>query len=250
MKLRSVIIEDEEESLRLLSNLILASGMADVIGSTTDPGEALNLIVNLDPDIVFLDIKMSRRSGFDILDDLRKIKSVNPYLVFTTAFDEFAVKAFEYAAFDYLLKPVEPERLTATILKCINDRNSGNKLQADLLLSSYRKLLFRNISGILFIEPAEIVYIEAEGNDSVIHLSSGRSETVTMLLGRIEEQLPVENFFRISRSFIINTHFLKKINTKQSECILTKNGNEFKCTISRDRIGVLVKKMGHLTPDA
>lgn len=241
--LKSVIIEDEEESLHLLHNLLDENGMATVIGSTSDPDEALNLIVSCDPDIVFLDIKMPGKTGFDILDDLRRLRLVNPYVVFTTAFDEFAVKAFKYAAFDYLLKPVDPDRLSETLIRCADTRNSANKQQADLLLSSYRKLLFRNISGILFIEPSDIVYIAAEGNYSVIYLSNGKTETVTMLLGRIEEQLPVDNFFRISRSYIINTSYLKKINTKQSECILTKNGNEFKCSISRDRVGVLVSKM-------
>lgn len=241
--LRAVIIEDEEEALQLLQNLILANGLAQVSGSTTNPYEAINLIIKLNPDIVFLDIKMPVISGFDILDDLRKIKSVNPYIVFTTAYNEFAVKAFEYAAFDYLLKPVEPQRLSDTILRCLDSRKSGNKQQTDVLLSSYRKLLFRSISGIIFIEPAEIVYVEAEGNYSVFYLSNNKSDTVTMLLGKIEEQLPGDNFFRISRSFIINLDYLKKINTKQSQCVLTKNGFEFKCDISHDRIGELVEKM-------
>src|SRR5450759_1964696 len=157
--LRSVIIEDEEESLQLLHNLILANGHAEVAGSTTDPEEAINLIISLNPDILFLDIKMPGKSGFDILDDLRKIRSVHPYVVFTTAYNDFAVKAFEYAAFDYLLKPVEPQRLAETILRYIDSRQSGKKPQTDVLLSSYRKLFFRNISGIVFIDPVEIVYV-------------------------------------------------------------------------------------------
>jgi two-component system LytT family response regulator len=241
--LRSVLIEDEEESLLLLQNLIAASGLAEVAGSTSDAAEALNLIISLDPEIVFIDIKMPGRSGFEILDDLRKIRSVHPYIVFTTAFDEFAVRAFEYAAFDYLLKPVEPQRLAETLLRCIDRKQSDIKQPIDILLSSHRKLQFRNISGIVFIDPSEIVYIEAGGNYSVFHLSNNRTETVTMLLGRVEEQLPSERFFRISRSFIINLEYLKKINTKQLQCILVKNGYEFRCDISRDRIGDLAERM-------
>jgi two-component system LytT family response regulator len=186
---------------------------------------------------------MPGRSGFEILDDLRKIRSVHPYIVFTTAFDEFAVRAFEYAAFDYLLKPVEPQRLAETLLRCIDRKQSDIKQPIDILLSSHRKLQFRNISGIVFIDPSEIVYIEAGGNYSVFHLSNNRTETVTMLLGRVEEQLPSERFFRISRSFIINLEYLKKINTKQLQCILVKNGYEFRCDISRDRIGDLAERM-------
>jgi len=239
----AVIIEDEEESLQLLQNLIQRNGLAEVSGSTTEPAEALDLILKLNPDIVFLDIKMPGMSGFDILDNLRKVRSVHPYIVFTTAFNEFAVKAFEYAAFDYLLKPVDPRRLADTILRCIDSMKSGHQQQADLLLSSYKKLIFRNTSGVVFIEPSEIVYIEAAGNYSVFHLSNSKTETVTMLLGKVEEQLPGEAFFRIGRSIIINLDYLKKVNTRQSQCILTKNGFEFKCDISRDKVAELVEKM-------
>jgi two-component system LytT family response regulator len=241
--LRSIIIEDEEESLQLLHNLIIANGQVEVTGSTTDPLQAINMIINLNPDIVFLDIKMPGRSGFDILDDLSKIRSVNPYVVFITAFDEFAVMAFEYAAFDYLLKPIDPQKLAHTIIRCNDSIQSGKKQQTDVLLNSYRKLLFHNVSGIVFIDPAEIVYIEAGGNYSVFHLSNNKTQTVTKLLGKIEEQLPDQCFFRINRSFIINLEYLKKVNIKQLQCILVKNGHEFKCSISRDRIGELVEIM-------
>jgi two-component system LytT family response regulator len=242
-QLSAVIIEDEEESLQLLQSLIQTNSHARVTGSTTDPGEALNLIVKHNPDIVFLDIKMPGKSGFEILDDVRKVRSVNPYIIFTTAYNEFAVKAFEYAAFDYLLKPIELQRLNESILRSMSCLTSGIKQQTDLLLRTYKKLIFRNTSGIIFVEPAEIVFIEAEGNYSVFHLSNNKTETVTMLLGKVEEQLDNNIFFRINRSYIINLEYLKKVNTRQSQCILAKNGIEFKCDISRDKVSDLIEKM-------
>jgi two-component system LytT family response regulator len=240
---RAVIIEDEEESMALLQNLLITGGFVETVGSATDPGEAVKLILSVNPDLVFLDIKMPGKGGFEILDDLRKIRSVNPYIVFTTAFDEYAIKAFEYAAFDYLLKPVEPQRLKDTIFRCINSMETESIQKSELLLQSYKKLMFRNISGIVFIDPNEIIYIEASGNYSTFHLNLNRTETVTSILGKVEEQLTHEKFFRISRSFIINMEYLKKVNTRQLQCILIKNGLEFKCDISRDRIKDLVKKM-------
>lgn len=241
--LRAVIVEDETESLNLLNNLIISNGIAEVTGSVTDPAKAVNLILSNDPDVVFLDIKMPGKSGFDVLDDLRKIKAVNPYIVFTTAFDEYAIKAFDYAAFDYLLKPIEPGRLNETLLRCIDNKKSGHVQQADLLLDSYKKLIFRNISGVVFIDPSEVICIKAEGNYSVFHMNNGRTETVTMLLGKVENKLPQDHFLRISRSNIINLDFLKKVNTKQSHVILLKNGSEFKCEISRGRISELISRM-------
>lgn len=241
--LKAVIIEDEEESLDLLQNLLISGGLAEVTGSTTDPEKAADIVLTHKPDLLFLDIKMPGKNGFEILDDLRKMKSVNPYVVFTTAYDEYAIKAFEYAAFDYLLKPVEPKRLHETIIRFLDTRKSGIVQKHEMLLESYKKLMFRNISGVIFIDQNEVVFIEAAGNYSIIHLSNNKTETVTSLLGKVEEQLVSNKFFRISRSFIINLDFLKKINTKQLQCILIKNGFEFKCDISRDRIGELVDKM-------
>ena len=242
-KLTAVIIEDEPGPLQLLESLIVANGHTLLAGTTRDPQKAIDLIISLNPDIIFLDINMPGKSGFEILDDLKKIKSVNPYIVFTTAFDEFAVRAFEYAAFDYLLKPIDPVRLKDTILRCIDSRNSARVQNTQVLLDSYKKLSFRNISGIVFIDPDDIIYIEASGNYSIFHLTGVKTETVTMLLGKIEEQIDNERFFRISRSALINLDFIKKVNTRQLHCILSTNGTEYKCDISRDRIGELVEKV-------
>jgi two-component system LytT family response regulator len=242
-KLTAVIIEDESGPLQLLESLIIANRHITLAGTTRDPQKAIDLIINLNPDILFLDINMPDKSGFEILDDLKKIKSVNPYIVFTTAFDEFAVRAFEYAAFDYLLKPIDPVRLNDTILRCIDSRNTSRSQNTLILLDSYKKLSFRNISGIVFIDPDDIIFIEASGNYSIFHLTGGKTETVTMLLGKIEEQIDNERFFRISRSALINLDFIKKVNTRQLHCILSANGTEYKCDISRDRIGDLVEKV-------
>jgi len=241
--LKAVIIEDEIESRNLLQDLLKTNGHAKVIGSTTDPNKAVNLILSANPDIVFLDIKMPGKSGFDILDELQNLKSSYPYIVFVTAYDEFAIRAFEYAAFDYLLKPVEPKRLNDTIMRCLTNKISDRNQRTDLLLESHKKLFFRNVSGIVIIDPEDILYIEADGNYSIFNLINSKSEIVTSLLHKVEEQLPHSSFFRISRSIIINTRFLKRINAKKSQCVLMVNGAEIKCNTSRDRINELIEKM-------
>jgi DNA-binding LytR/AlgR family response regulator len=242
-KLRSVIIEDEPGSLQLLHNLLDANGNVIVVGESSDPFKAIDLLLETKPDLLFLDIKMPGKSGFEILDDMRKIRSLNPYVVFITAYNEFAIRAFEYAAFDYLLKPVDPVRLNDSILRCIDSKSSDRSQKTQLLLESIKKIHFRNTSGFIFIDPLEIIYVEAAGNYSVFHLSDNRTETVTMLLGKIHEMLDSEIFFRISRSCIINLNDLKKINSKQLQCILSRDGTELKCDISRERISELLRKM-------
>jgi two-component system LytT family response regulator len=242
-KLRAIIVEDEEESLELLANLLNSGDLAGVIASTTNADEALDLITMYLPDIVFLDIKMPGRSGFEILDELSRIKSVNPYIVFTTAYDEFALKAFDYAAFDYLLKPVDPARLSDTLRRCLSNRNSGTRQDPELPLSGVKKLIYKNLSGIVIIDPDEIISVEAEGNYSVFRLTTGRTETVTQLLGKIDEQLPGNRFFRTGRATIINLDFLKKVNSIKKLCILYHNGKEYECEISRSRIKLLSEKL-------
>ena len=242
-KLRVAIVEDEEESLHLLESLLRSIDLAEVIATTTNADEAVNMIVLSQPDLVFIDIKMPGKSGFDILDDLGRVKSVNPYIVFTTAYDEFALKAFDYAAFDYLLKPVDASRLADTLRRCMINRRSGIGQDRELLLSGAKKLIYKNLSGLIVIDPDEIISVEAEGNYSVFRLSTGRTETVTLLLGRIEEQLDDERFFRTSRACIINLDYLKKVNSIKQHCILFSNGKEFECEISRSRVKSLSERL-------
>lgn len=241
--LEAVIVEDEPESLSLLSSLLLKTGLVQVTGATRDPLDAVRLIISLTPDIVFLDIKMPGMNGFEILDDLNRVKSFHSHIVFTTAYDDYAIKAFEYAAFDYLLKPIEPSRLKDTIMRCFDNRESGKVQDTSLLLNSYKRLFFRNISGIVLIEPEEIIYVEADGNYSRFFLGDGKTQVVTSLLHKVEEQLPSRDFVRVSRSAIINTTYLKRINTKQSECVLSVNQVEYRIRVSQERIRSLIEQL-------
>lgn len=241
--LEAVIIEDEAESMDLLKNIIAQNKSLNVTGFTTNPMEALNLISSANPDIVFLDIKMPGKNGFEILDDLRRSNLRLPYVVFITAYDEFAIKAFEYAAFDYLLKPVEPGRLNNAILRIKEQIQKGEKQKCALLLDSYKKLIFRTVTGFVIIDPAETVYIEAKGNYSIFHLGEKKTEMVTSLLHKVEEQLPPERFFRINRSNIVNIGLIKKIETKSLKCVLNKDGKEFRIDISREKIKELIEIM-------
>jgi len=240
--IRTMIVEDEQEALDLLANLIEATGVATVIESTTDPSSAVDLIVKNDPDILFLDIRMPLASGFDILNDLREQKKVNPHIVFTTAHDEYAIEAFDYAAFEYLLKPIDPERLMATF-KRYNDNGRVDSLdRISALFNNDKVLIFRGVTGVVFIDPSEVVFITADGNYSTFHFISGRTETVTVLLGALEEHLG-HQFYRTGRSCIVNTAYLSRIDTRQQQCIFIKGDKEFRCEISRDKIKQLLDHM-------
>jgi two-component system, LytTR family, response regulator len=240
--IKTMIVEDEQEALDLLANLIEATGFATVIASTSDPSAAVDMIIKNDPDILFLDIHMPWVSGFDILNDLKERNKVNPHVVFTTAHDKYAIRAFDYAAFDYLLKPIDPERLRETFRRFSENGRKESLDRTSLLFDNEKMLVFRGVSGVIFIDPTEVVFITADGNYSTFHFISGRTETVTALLGALEGSLG-NKFYRTGRSCIINTTFLARIDTRQQQCIFIKDDREFRCEISRDKIKQLMDHM-------
>jgi len=247
-RIRAIVIEDEPEALDLLTGLIEATGLATVESSTCDPQEAVDLITRHEPDILFLDIQMPGMSGFDILNELRGLNTVNPHVVFTTAHDEYAIKAFDYAAFDYLLKPIDPDRLLETLQRY---RQNGQKVAAERSGAMYgneRILVFRGVTGVTFIDPSDVVFITADGNYSTFNFISGRVETVTALLGTVEMHLG-KQFFRTGRSCIINTSYLARIDMKQQQCVFIRDNREFRCEISRDKVKLLMDHMKSRTAE-
>ena len=247
-RIRAIVIEDEPEALDLLTGLVEATGLATVESSTCDPQEAVDLIIRYEPDILFLDIQMPGMSGFDILNELRSLNTVNPHVVFTTAHDEYAIKAFDYAAFDYLLKPIDPDRLLETLQRY---RQNGQKVAAERSGTMYgneKILVFRGVTGVTFIDPSDVVFITADGNYSTFNFISGRVETVTALLGTVEMHLG-KQFFRTGRSCIINTSYLARIDMKQQQCVFIRDNREFRCEISRDKVKLLMDHMKSRTAE-
>ncbi|MRR21758.1 response regulator transcription factor [bacterium] len=243
-KIRAMIVEDEPEALDLLAGLLEATGMAEVVASTSDPFEAIDMLVINEPEILFLDIKMPGMSGFDLINEMNVKTSVNPHVVFTTAHDEYAIKAFDYAAFDYLLKPIDPDRLTETLRRHkgqAGDRSTDNGHQQQFYHTE-KILIFRGVTGVTFIDTDEVVYITADGNYSSFHFISGRVETVTALIGNIEMHLG-KQFFRTGRSCIINTSYLARIDMKQMACVFIRGEREYRCEISRDKVKTLMDFM-------
>lgn len=237
-----MIVEDEQEALDLLSGLLESTGLATVVASTPDPFMAVDLLSLHEPDMLFLDIRMPGMSGFEILNEMRKLGTSNTHIVFTTAHDEYALKAFDYAAFDYLLKPIDPDRLLETLQRFRQNGKRGVAERTDSLLGNEKILIFKGVTGVTFIDTEDVVYITADGNYSNFHFVSGRVETVTALLGTVEMHLG-KQFFRTGRSCIVNTLYLARIDMKQQQCVFIRDNREYRCEISRDKIKQLMDRM-------
>jgi len=195
--MKALIVDDEPLARRELRRLLAAFPWLQVVGEASDVDEARERIEQLSPGVVFLDVQMPGGTGFDLLAQLDHM----PRIIFTTAYDHYAVQAFEVSALDYLLKPVEPERLAAALAK----------VQAPVLTPAALEQLFvRDGPRCWFVPLREVSVFSAEGN--YVRLQWGK---VRPLLGRslvaLEEKLDARRFFRANRRQIVNLDFIASV---------------------------------------
>jgi two-component system LytT family response regulator len=237
-KLNVIIVDDEEEARDILARQLQRVGNIEISGKASGVDEALEMIIELTPDIVFLDIQMPEKDGFELIKSLRKYNQC-PSIIFVTAHNEYAINAVKISAFDYLLKPIVFDELREAILRYRSERKlktENNKIEALLeTIGKKDKICFNIRTGYIYISPKEIVYCQADVNYTDIHLSRDRKEVVTINIGKVEESLP-SNFFRISRSHLINTEYLVKADRKTKCCELYKDGEKFTIPASPKQI--------------
>jgi len=198
--MKAIVIDDEALARRELRRLLAEHTWLEIIGEAANIDEAVARIEVLSPDLLFLDIKMPGGSGFDLLARLEHV----PQVIFTTAYDQHAVRAFEVNALDYLLKPIEPERLAAALLKL---RNTALAIPQREILE---QLFVQDGPRCWFVPLREVRLLSAENN--YVRLWWGKMQP---LIGRplstIEQRLDPKRFFRANRSQIINVEFIEKV---------------------------------------
>lgn len=213
--LNAIIVEDEPKGRLALREKIKAHcPTVNIVAQAGNSAEAITLIDTLKPDLVFLDIEMPRMNGFEMLG---RLKERNFFIIFTTAYDQYAIQAIKYAAFDYLLKPIDIEELKAAINKI--ETNSENKLKAQLKLlqenlalptKKISKLAIPSLEGILFLDINNIMHLEANSNYTNIYMKDKTKIIASKTLKEFTELLPGNIFFRIHHSHIINLNFIIK----------------------------------------
>lgn len=222
---RTVVIDDEAEAREVLVTLLGAYPEIELVGTANSVDHGLDLILNVNPDLVFLDIQMPRKNGFELVSALRGL-NLHPVIVFVTAYDEFAIRAFKVSAFDYLLKPVDPDILSDTLhrYKALKT-NHEFTVRVDQLIQHLHhddRLKINTRSGFLMLDPSEILYAMADGNYTRIFTAGGQAELATMNLGIFYERVPAGRFARLSRSVIVNRSHIYRIDRKKRTCELRK----------------------------
>lgn len=230
--IKTIVIDDESLAIKRLRRLLdHYSEEIEIVGEASNGEEGLKLIEQLHPDLIFLDIEMPILNGFEMLKRLNYL----PKVIFTTAFEEYAIKAFEENSIDYLLKPIEPDRLDKAIekLKRLSaDAPSLHPDQLNLLLNSLnKKTEFKSIpvkigNKILLIKPDQIAYFTAKDKYVYIVTDENTEYLSDFTLNSLEEKLP-GNFLRVHRAYIINSDKIKELHKEDNStfCIMLKDKN-------------------------
>lgn len=212
----TLIIDDEKIARNRLRRLLEAyPDIFQIVAEAANGLEALDLIRKLKPDLIFLDIQMPGKTGFEILKELDAL----PMIIFCTAYEEYALKAFETMAVDYLVKPVMVERLALTIekLKRVKDRFQKNQLEElyEMIKMQAKPEKLHSFpvkigERVILIKPAKISYLTADEKYVDLFTLDGRKYTTNFSLKKLEEKLPA-NFIRIHRSIIVNSDHIKEL---------------------------------------
>jgi len=202
---KTIIIDDERLAREEVKRALRNHKEFEVIGEASYVDEAVALIEELQPDIIFLDIHMPEKTGFDLLEELTTV----PEVVFTTAYDQYAVKAFELNALDYLVKPLREERFSKTIEKVKTELKASKEIKTEIL-PMHRKIFIKDGEKCFFIPISEVHFIESIGNYARLYFDDNKA-MIKRSLNLLSEKLDPVVFFRINRSQIINTHYIKEI---------------------------------------
>jgi two-component system LytT family response regulator len=248
--IKAIIVDDELGARESLSKMLEKNcKQIEVVAKVDSMLSAFEAITNKEPDLVFLDIEMPNGNAFDLLE---KFKTINFNIIFTTAYDHYAIKAIKFSAVDYILKPIDPEELI-TAVKRFEDR-AGQKATLDkqfkTLLSNVRpenklkKVGIPDGDGLIFINLSDIIRCDSDGNYTFFILTSGKKIIASRTLGEYEQMFADDNFFRIHRSHLINLEHVKKYIKGEGGYVVMSDNSQVE--VSRRNKTDFLEKLSHL----
>lgn len=228
--MRAIIVDDERLARKELIKLLEDHPTIEVVGEAMNAEEAIQMTNELNPDLLFLDIQMPGKTGFQLLEELDSV----PVVVFTTAYDEFALKAFEVNALDYLLKPIQAERLTETVAK-ITEKERSKAVAArnpDKKLGLNDQVFVKDGDRCWFVSLTNVRMFESDGNYIKVYFDTNRP-MIHKSLNALDEKLDERAFFRASRKHIINLSWVEGIEQWFNGGLMVKLKGGDKVEVSR-----------------
>lgn len=245
--IQAIIIDDEKKCISLLEKM-LKKQFPDIqiAAVTSQPEDGIKLIRQLEPDLVFIDIEMPRKNGFEVLE---ATKDIAYDIIFTTAYNQYAINAIRFSALDYLLKPIDETELTQAVQRFkAKHQSDSRQQQIDLLFSNlrnftqpYNKLSVATTEGVIFINIPDILFCEATGSYTTLHLKSNDKLVTSKTLKDFEELLEAHSFYRTHHSYIINLNEIKRYIKGDGGSVLMSNAAEL--PVSKRKKDEFLKKL-------
>lgn len=206
--MKAILIDDERLARQELKNLLSAYSEIQVVGEAGNAQDGIEMIQQLKPDVIFLDIQMPGKNGFELLEEISGV----PEVIFVTAYDEYAIRAFDVNALDYLLKPVQSQRLSDTVRKLLNKDavEKGDAANQNQPLLDTDQVFVKDGEKCWFVKLADIRLFESEGNYVRVHFDKNRP-LILRSLNNLDARLNNKTFFRASRKHIINLQWVDTI---------------------------------------
>lgn len=237
MRIKAILVDDEPLAVAELQSMLKHFDSIEVADVSHDATDAIAKIQQQQPQLIFLDINMPGMSGFDLLSELDEA----PEVIFVTAYDQFALKAFDVNALDYLLKPVNPDRLAEAIAK-VTKKFTASK-QAEEKLTIHKRIFIKDGEQCFFVPISEIYFIESVGNYARVYYQD-KKPLLHKSLNYLEEKLPDEFFFRASRQQMFNVSFVKNIVPYFSNTLQVELEGGIKIDLSQRQSVKFKDKMG------
>jgi len=212
----AILVDDEQLAREELSYLLKEFPEVEILGTGRNGLEAVKLIENLEPDVVFLDVQMPGLDGFGVIQKLREKNIPLPHFILATAYDQYAIEAFRWEALDYLLKPIEKDRLAVAIERASKALTEKTKIpQPDapaLKLSAQRtKLLVKSNNRSFIVDAQDVVYATIEDGLITVVATNVEGESNYRTIEELQSNLDPETFWRVHRSFLVNIHRIKEV---------------------------------------
>lgn len=244
--INAVIVDDEHYAAQALVTLIKKNCPDVTIAAVCNNAkEAVKIIRELQPQLVFLDIEMPYLNGFELLEMLAPVSFE---CIFTTSYDQYAIKAIRFSALDYLLKPVDAEDLKAAVNRVTGKRSPSLEQQMELLLSKFQqplpavnRIALPTLDGLQIIPVDTILYCSSSSNYTIFNLTEDQKLIISRTLKEIEEMLEEYRFLRVHHSYLVNLNEVRKYNRGEGGSLLMSNGATI--DVSRSRKEMLLKKL-------
>jgi two-component system LytT family response regulator len=235
--MKAIIIDDEKHCREVLEALLKKHcTQVELCGMFASAADAIAQLEHLKPDVIFLDIEMPGMNGFEFLQQFKRRDFA---VIFTTAYNEYAIQAIKHSALDYLLKPVDKHELMEAVNRAAEEQvhKTADKvaqlLQAMQVKPTPRRFAVPTLEGLTMINPEDILYVKSDGPYSHFYFNDGRHIIISKTLKEAEEVLPAEDFFRIHNSYLINMKYIKKYIRGEGGEVVMSNGEQI--PVSRTR---------------